>query len=200
MNNLQKLYQTIFDAGLINNSFDDFSEGMLSEDYQKKVFDAITERGFFNQDFNTFKSAYTPEKFEGSGWDSFKTSLSNAFEMVGDIKEFYGIGTGDKTVEEVAEEGNLGAYSGLNIVSTIVWEKVFGLERMKRFKNQAPNFFKTYKPSDSETFQKVIEAFKKEKDVYTGSAVVGVSTLHKSNPVPVFNNDDAVDHANMRRN
>ena len=46
MNNLQKLYQTIFDAGLINNSFDDFSEGMLSEDYQKKVFDAITERGF----------------------------------------------------------------------------------------------------------------------------------------------------------
>ena len=43
-------------------------------------------------------------------------------------------------------------------------------------------------------------AFKKEKDVYTGSAVVGVSTLHKSNPVPVFNNDDAVDHANMRRN
>ncbi|WP_293320921.1 hypothetical protein, partial [Phenylobacterium sp.] len=164
MNNLQKLYQTIFDAGLINNSFDDFSEGMLSEDYQKKVFDAITERGFFNQDFNTFKSAYTPEKFEGSGWDSFKTSLSNAFEMVGDIKEFYGIGTGDKTVEEVAEEGNLGAYSGLNIVSTIVWEKVFGLERMKRFKNQAPNFFKTYKPSDSETFQKVIEAFKKEKE------------------------------------
>ena len=50
MNNLQKLYQTIFDAGLINNSFDDFSEGMLSEDYQKKVFDAVSERGFFNQE------------------------------------------------------------------------------------------------------------------------------------------------------
>ena len=164
MNNLQKLYQTIFDAGLINNSFDEFSEGMLGEEYQKKVFDAVSERGFFDQDFNTFKSAYTPQKFEGSGWDSFKASVSNAFEMVGDIKEFWGIGTGDKTIEEVAEEGNLGAYSGLNIVSTIVWEKVFGLERMKRFKNQAPNFFKTYKPSDSETFQKVIEAFKEEKD------------------------------------
>ena len=43
-------------------------------------------------------------------------------------------------------------------------------------------------------------ALKKEKNVYTGSSVVGVSTLHKSNPVPVFNNADAIDHANMRRN
>tara|TARA_R100001086_G_scaffold206445_1_gene122258 strand:- start:2118 stop:2447 length:330 start_codon:yes stop_codon:yes gene_type:complete len=41
---------------------------------------------------------------------------------------------------------------------------------------------------------------KKEKNNYTGTAMLGVSTLHKSNPVPVFNNDDAVDHANMRRN
>ena len=41
---------------------------------------------------------------------------------------------------------------------------------------------------------------KKEKNQYTGSAMLGVSTLHKSNPVPVFNNDDAIDHANMRRN
>ena len=41
---------------------------------------------------------------------------------------------------------------------------------------------------------------KKEKNVYTGSSVVGVSTLHKSNPVPVFNHNDAIDHANMRRN
>ena len=43
-------------------------------------------------------------------------------------------------------------------------------------------------------------ALKKEKNVYTGSSVVGVSTLHKSNPVPIFNNADAIDHANMRRN
>ena len=41
MNNLQKLYQSIFDARLINDSFDDFSNAMLDEDYQKKVFDAI---------------------------------------------------------------------------------------------------------------------------------------------------------------
>lgn len=41
---------------------------------------------------------------------------------------------------------------------------------------------------------------KKEKNQYTGSAMLGVSTLHKSNPVPVFNSDDAVDHATMRRN
>ena len=41
---------------------------------------------------------------------------------------------------------------------------------------------------------------KKERDKYTGSNMLGVSTLHKSNPVPVFNNNDAIDHANMRRN
>ena len=58
MDNLQKLYQTVFEAGLINNSFDDFSKAMSSEDYQKKVFDVITQQGFFSQDFNTFKSAY----------------------------------------------------------------------------------------------------------------------------------------------
>ena len=41
---------------------------------------------------------------------------------------------------------------------------------------------------------------KQEKNKYTGTNMLGVSTLHKSNSVPVFNNDDAVDHANMRRN
>ncbi len=59
MDNLQKLYQTVFEAGLINNSFDDFSKAMSSEDYQKKVFDVITQQGFFSQDFNAFKSAYS---------------------------------------------------------------------------------------------------------------------------------------------
>jgi hypothetical protein len=35
--------------------------------------------------------------------------------------------------------------------------------------------------------------------VYTGDAMLGVSVLHKSNGVPVFRQEDAVDIAKMRR-
>ena len=34
---------------------------------------------------------------------------------------------------------------------------------------------------------------------YTGSAVLGISTLHKSNAVPVFSAEEAVNIAKMRR-
>lgn len=35
--------------------------------------------------------------------------------------------------------------------------------------------------------------------VYTGSAMLGIGTLHKSNAVPIFSADDAKDQASMRR-
>jgi hypothetical protein len=35
--------------------------------------------------------------------------------------------------------------------------------------------------------------------MYTGTAVLGISTLHKSNAVPVFSNEEAQDIARMRR-
>lgn len=35
--------------------------------------------------------------------------------------------------------------------------------------------------------------------VYTGNAVVGISTLHKSNGVPVFSKEEAVEISKMRR-
>jgi chaperone required for assembly of F1-ATPase len=35
--------------------------------------------------------------------------------------------------------------------------------------------------------------------VYTGSAVLGISTLHKSNAVPVFSKEEAIDISKMRR-
>ena len=38
------------------------------------------------------------------------------------------------------------------------------------------------------------------QQMYTGNAVVGVATMHKSNSVPVFNADAARDVAQMRRN
>lgn len=40
---------------------------------------------------------------------------------------------------------------------------------------------------------------KPKEKVYTGDAMLGVSTLHKSNAVPVFRQSDAIDVAKMRR-
>jgi len=35
--------------------------------------------------------------------------------------------------------------------------------------------------------------------VYTGTKVKGIATMHKSNAVPVFSNEEAIDIARMRR-
>ena len=35
--------------------------------------------------------------------------------------------------------------------------------------------------------------------VYTGTAMKGIGTLHKSNAVPIFTDEEAIDQANMRR-
>jgi hypothetical protein len=40
---------------------------------------------------------------------------------------------------------------------------------------------------------------KKESPKYTGDAVVGISTLHKSNAIPVFSQEEAIDISKMRR-
>jgi hypothetical protein len=39
----------------------------------------------------------------------------------------------------------------------------------------------------------------KAPKVYTGTMVKGIATMHKSNAVPVFSNEEAVDIAKMRR-
>ena len=43
------------------------------------------------------------------------------------------------------------------------------------------------------------DTFKKETKVYTGDKVKGIGTLHKSNAVPIFTDEEAKDQANMRR-
>jgi len=103
------------------------------------------------------------EQSEISAWQSFKNNISNAFEMVSDVGEFYGIGTGDKSVEEVAKENGLGAYSGLNIATTLIYESVFGKDKMKEITKENPVFFKNLYASDSKQFQNIIENFEKEK-------------------------------------
>jgi uncharacterized protein (DUF2147 family) len=35
--------------------------------------------------------------------------------------------------------------------------------------------------------------------VYTGTKMIGIGTLHKSNAVPIFSDDEAKDQATMRR-
>jgi len=43
-------------------------------------------------------------------------------------------------------------------------------------------------------------ALKPTPNKYTGAACLGIATLHKSNAVPVFNQQAAIDAAQMRRN
>lgn len=40
---------------------------------------------------------------------------------------------------------------------------------------------------------------KKENPVYTGSAIKGIGTMHKSNAVPIFSDEQAIEIATMRR-
>jgi hypothetical protein len=42
-------------------------------------------------------------------------------------------------------------------------------------------------------------AAKAEPKVYTGTLIKGIATMHKSNAVPVFNNEQAEEIARMRR-
>lgn len=42
-------------------------------------------------------------------------------------------------------------------------------------------------------------AVKKEVNTYTGDQMIGIGTLHKSNLVPIFKNDEAKEIASMRR-
>lgn len=40
---------------------------------------------------------------------------------------------------------------------------------------------------------------KKDSQKYTGTAMKGIGTMHKSNSVPIFSDEEAVDIARMRR-
>ena len=40
---------------------------------------------------------------------------------------------------------------------------------------------------------------KRENPVYTGTAIKGIGTMHKSNAVPIFTDEQAVEIATMRR-
>lgn len=45
-----------------------------------------------------------------------------------------------------------------------------------------------------------VSAAKKQENRYTGDKLLGIGTMHKSNTVPIFKQEDAEDIAKMRRN
>ena len=78
-------------------------------------------------------------------------------------------------------------------------------------KYQAPAFqtksdaMVTYRRDAGVTYQSAddsdgINTAPVEKKTYTGTLIKGISTLHKSNAVPIISQEEAIDIANMRRN
>ena len=48
------------------------------------------------------------------------------------------------------------------------------------------------------TSDRVGNGFKKPENVYTGTNLIGIATMHKSNMVPVFRKEDAIAISQMR--
>ena len=169
MQNIQNLYKALFQSELLTIKFEDFLKKYENENYKRNVFTVASEKGLFTKSYSDFEKAYSlpkqeqPQEYQGGAWQNIQDNLANAGEMAEDVLEFWGIKQKERSVEEAAEKGNLGAYSGLSIASSLLWERAFGRTKMKEWKEQAPSFFSTYNPSDSETFQKVIENFEIEK-------------------------------------
>ena len=44
-----------------------------------------------------------------------------------------------------------------------------------------------------------IDVFKRDRNVYTGTSMIGIATMHKSNSVPVFSTENAKEISKMRR-
>ena len=84
------------------------------------------------------------------------------------------------------------------------WEKLLNKYKTKPVKASS-SVLATPKPYIRET-QKIPSrgngigvAVKQPDKVYTGNMIVGIGTMHKSNAVPVFNDQHAVEISKMRR-
>lgn len=70
--------------------------------------------------------------------------------------------------------------------------------RIKSSKPKAEVFITTPKTKDTFAGMRGVGAVPREK-VYTGTSILGIATSHKSNLIPVFSAEHAVDLAHMRR-
>jgi len=88
------------------------------------------------------------------------------------------------------------------------WEammKKYATKTVAKPKQQLSDVYSLGKPACRET-PKIpslpftgAPCFKKESPVYTGDKIKGIGTMHKSNSVPVFSDQEAIDIATMRR-
>jgi len=90
-------------------------------------------------------------------------------------------------------------------------QKKWGIEQEERKRSRAmsaPSLSSTYKLSIPEgrnttAHIKSVDtggnATLKPANVYTGTKVKGIATMHKSNAVPIFSDEEAVDISRMRR-
>ena len=88
------------------------------------------------------------------------------------------------------------------------WEamlKKYPTKTVAKPKQQLSDVYSLGKPACRETPKHPSLPFtgapclKKPNPVYTGSAIKGIGTMHKSNAVPVFSDEQARDIATMRR-
>lgn len=90
------------------------------------------------------------------------------------------------------------------------WEKLlkkYEIDKLRKKKVQSKEVYKT-----TEVYRRETERYpslnsadvcgaatKAPAKVYTGTLIKGIATMHKSNAVPVFNNEQAIEISKMRR-
>lgn len=88
------------------------------------------------------------------------------------------------------------------------WEKMlkkYATKTVAKPKQQLSDVYSLGKPACRETPKIPSLPFtgapcvKKASPVYTGDKIKGIGTMHKSNSVPVFSDQEAIDIATMRR-
>jgi hypothetical protein len=85
------------------------------------------------------------------------------------------------------------------------WEKLLKKYETKPVKKTVKAVAPTTKPFVRETphYPSLNSGYhdctKKAAPVYTGSAIKGIGTMHKSNAVPIFSDEQAIEIATMRR-
>jgi hypothetical protein len=99
-------------------------------------------------------------------------------------------------------------YNGRKIKKRAVKGEVYGKYTTPSFKPLTAAAVPTYadiRMAESDRYRsvnvKVSDGIcsKSDKKQYTGTLVKGISTMHKSNAVPIINEQEAKDHASMRR-
>ena len=85
------------------------------------------------------------------------------------------------------------------------WQQMMSQYKPKKVEAKVPQYSAPKVPANRSTRQfKSVDtgignASLPEQKVYTGTKVKGIATMHKSNAVPVFSDEAAVDISKMRR-